>query len=354
MGMDRRDFLEHTTRAAAVLPFLKLPDFFKGTPMGIVVHSYAFRWNSNVESKKYPGFSDAIQLMEHCHTIGAGGIQVGVKNWSREFAKKVAQKSESLGMYVEGSIALPAKEQDREAFEAEVVNAKASGASILRTVCLSGRRYENFSSPEDFQSFRKNSLLSLQLAEPVVRKHKMKLAVENHKDWRAGELVETIQAVNSEWVGVTLDFGNSISLMEDPMEVIAVLAPFIFSTHVKDMGVAEYDKGFLLSEVPLGKGLLDLPGIIATCRQHNPGVSFNLEMITRDPLKIPCLTDEFWSTFHGVGALALARTLRMVRSHAWPGSLPEVSHLDNEGKLAFEEENIIASLLYSKNVLGLK
>ena len=128
----------------------------------------------------------------------------------------------------------------------------------------------------------------------------MKLAVENHKDWRANELVDIMKELNSEWIGVTLDFGNSIALMENPMEVIQSLAPHLLPPTLKDMGVDEYADGFLLSEVPLGEGILDLPKIFALCKQFNPDTTFNLEMITRDPLEIPCLTENYWATFEGV------------------------------------------------------
>jgi sugar phosphate isomerase/epimerase len=352
--MDRRDFLLQTSKAAMMLPFLNVPAFFKEMRMGIIVHSYAHRWNSKVESKKYPPFLNAVDLIEHCHQIGAGGVQVGVGNWSQDFAKKVRDKREKLGLYIEGSIGLPRNAEDSKTFEQEVIHAKEAGAEILRTVCLSGRRYETFHSRKAFGEFRSNSITSLQLAEPIVRKHKMKLAVENHKDWRATELVEILQKLNSEWIGVTLDFGNSISLMEDPMEVVETLAPFIFTTHVKDMGVDEYPDGFLLSEVPLGNGILDLPKIFDICKQNNSRINFNLEMITRDPLEIPCLTDDYWSTFNGVSGIELARTLRMVRQNIYKAGLPEVSHLNDEEKLATEEQNILASLQYSKTGLGLK
>ena len=195
-------------------------------------------------------------------------------------------------------------------------------------------------------------MVSLQLAEPVLRKHKVKLAVENHKDWRADELVYALKQLKSEWIGVTLDFGNSISLIEDPMEVIETLVPYIFSTHVKDMGVEEYTDGFLLSEVPLGKGFLNLPKIVALCRQHNPSVAFNLEMITRDPLEIPCLKDEYWAAFDGVSGNNLARTLRMVKQNKYKSPLPRVSQLSAEDRLAVEEENILECLTYSKDKLG--
>lgn len=335
------------------LPFLKVPDFLKETPMGVVVHSYGSRWNSKVESQKYPGFSNAIELLEHCHQIGAGGIQVVVRDWTADFAKKLRDRREKLGLYLEGSIGVPGNAEDVSRFEREVSNAKEAGAVILRTVTSGGRRYEVFHSPEEVQEFKKKAITSLQLAEPVLRKHKVKLAVENHKDWRAPELASALKQLNSEWIGVTLDYGNSISLVEDPMEVIETLVPYIFSTHVKDMGVEEYADGFLLSEVPLGKGILDLPKIVALCKKHNPTVTFNLEMITRDPLEIPCLKNDYWKVFDGVPGSELARTLRMVKQNKYESALPRVSQLSAEERLAAEEENILQCLTYSKDKLGL-
>ena len=348
--MNRRKFIRQTTQAAAMLPFVSVPGFIKEQRMGIVVHSYGIRWNSKIESAKYPGFSDAIQLIEHCHAIGAGGVQVGVGNWSADFAKKVRTRREKLGLYLEGSIGLPKNAEDISAFEQEVINAREAGAAILRTVCLGGRRYETFHSTAEFESFKKNSIKSLQIAEPVVRKHQMKLAVENHKDWRAPELADIMRNLSSESVGVTVDFGNSISLIEDPMEVVQTLAPYAFSTHVKDMGVDEYPEGFLLSEVPLGTGILDLAKMYRICKENNPTITFNLEMITRDPLKIPCLTNTFWSTFPDVSPKELARTLHMVKQKRDTDGLPEVSHLSNEEKLAVEERNILQSLSHSQKL----
>lgn len=321
--------------------------------MGVVVHSYAARWNPKVSSQKYPGFTNAIELLEHCHKIGAGGIQVIVKDWTADFAKKLRDRREKLGMYLEGSIGIPKDASDVSRFEQEVIHAKEAGATILRTVASpGGRRYEMFHSLEEVQDFKKRAMVSLQLTESILRKHHVKLAVENHKDWRAPELVKALKDLNSEWIGVTLDFGNSISLIEDPMEVIEALVPYIVSTHVKDMGLEEYPDGFLLSEVPLGKGMLDLPKIVALCKKHNPDVTFNLEMITRDPLEIPCLTNKYWAVFEGVPASDLARTLRMVKQHK--SALPRVSQLSNDERLAVEEENIVRCLSYSEEELGLK
>lgn len=354
-GADRRSFIKTAGLGAMAMafPLPSIPDYLKNVPMGIVVHSYASRWHSKEESQKYPGFADAIDMMEHCKQIGAGGVQVLVSGWADDFAKKVRDRREKLGMYLEGSIGLPKSPEDVAKFETEVLSAKEAGATVLRTACLGGRRYVNFKTHEEYIAFKEGALKSIELAEPVVRKHKMKLAVENHKDWTAKELEEIILNLGSEWVGVTLDFGNNVSFLENPMEVIKTLAPYAFSTHVKDMGVKDYQDGFLLSEVPLGEGIVDVKAGVDLCKRSNPAITFTLEMITRDPLEIPYLTDGYWATFGNASAQEAAKTLRLIKEKTFAGELPHVTGLSAEEKLAFEEKNVVACLEYSRNSLGL-
>ncbi|RVU23552.1 sugar phosphate isomerase/epimerase [Sandaracinomonas limnophila] len=321
--------------------------------MGIVVHSYGFRWNSKINSSSYPSFTNAIDLLRHCAEIGAGGIQVVVNQWTSEFAKQVKLEKEKLNMFVEASIALPKSNSDLELFEKNIISAKEAGIKVARTVCLPTRRYETFKTLEEFKTFKTNSIASLQMVEPILSKHKVKLAVENHKDWKSYELVEIIKQLNSKYIGVTLDFGNNLALLEDPNEVIKNLAPFVFSTHVKDMGLATYEKGFLLAEVPLGKGMIDLKAAVDLCRKYNPKVTFNLEMITRDPLEIPCLENSYLATFENAQASDVTKALQLVKSKAFPGVLPGVKNLDGEAKLAFEEKNIIDCLTFAKANLNL-
>ena len=351
--MNRREFVAGSALSAIQMSFMNLPDFLKEKKMGVVVHSYWARWNSKTESQKYPAFTNAMQLIDHCASIGAGGVQVGVKDWTTDFAKKVRDQREKLGLYLEGSIGLPAKAENVSTFEKEVMAAREAGATVLRTVCLNGRRYENFHSKEEFLQFKQNAVASLQLAEPVVRKYKMKLAVENHKDWRSKEMVDLMKLINSEWVGVTLDFGNNMALLEESDDVVKNLLPYLVSTHVKDMGVDEYEDGFLLSEVPLGQGIVDLKKTFALCDQQNPKVTFNLEMITRDPLQIPCLKDDYWSTFESVPSPEFAHLLKTIRDKKIKNGLPKVSDLAYDEKLAIEENNILKCFEYTRRELGM-
>jgi sugar phosphate isomerase/epimerase len=353
-GNSRRAFL----KSAGILAFSassihELSKFVSTNSMGIVVHSYGFRWNSKINSSHFSSFTNALDLLQHCSSIGAGGIQVVLNQWTSDFAKKVREEKEKLNMYVEASIGLPKTTSELDLFEKNIQSAKEAGIKVARTVCLPTRRYETFKSLQEFKDFKKNAIASLQMVEPILRKHQMKLAVENHKDWKSFELVEIMKQLDSDYLGVTLDFGNNLALLEDPMEVIKALAPYVFSTHVKDMGVTAYDKGFLLSEVPLGKGIIDLKAAVAECKKYNPQVTFNLEMITRDPLEIPCLDSNYWSTFENSSALDLTKALQLVRSKAYSGQLPGVKDLDGEAKLAFEEKNIVDCLTFAQAKLNL-
>ena len=103
--MDRRAFIHTSGTVALGMTTFPGKIFASGAafvPMGIVVHSYGVRWQSKFPSVKYPGFADAVDMMNHCKKIGAAGVQVVVKGWSSDFAKKVRTTRENLGLYLEG------------------------------------------------------------------------------------------------------------------------------------------------------------------------------------------------------------------------------------------------------------
>lgn len=355
--MKRRTFIKNSSAATLLVTMPAVPDFstvYGETRFGVADASYIMRRFRHMESALYPPFTDALQMIEHCASLGFGGVQVGVGGWDSKFAQKIRKRKEELDIFLEAQISLPKSDVETARFEEEVRHAKETGIEIFRTACLSGRRYETFDTMEGFLKFKEAAIQSLQRAEPIVRKHKVKLAVENHKDWRTDEFVKILKALDSAWIGVTLDTGNNISLLEDPMHVVEVLAPYSFSVHLKDMAVAEYDDGFLMSEVNLGEGYLDIKGMITTIKKHNPEIRFNLEMITRDALKIPCLTEKYWTTFDQISAKELGRYIHHIKEIKTKKPLPVVSNRTTDEQLRLEVENNRTSLHYAKQNLGFK
>ena len=64
---------------------------------------------------------------------------------------------------------------------------------------------------------------------------------------------------------------------------------------------------------------IDLKGWVTKLQAQKPDMLFLLEMITRDPLKIPVFQDKYWASFNDavspVPAHDLARVLEIVRTH---------------------------------------
>ena len=82
-------------------------------------------------------------------------------------------------------------------------------------------------------------------------------------------------------------------------------------------------------------------------------MQFNLEMITRDPLKVPVYTDPYWVTFGELRARHLAETLALVRRRSSTKLLPTVSDKTLSERVAFEEQNNVASFNFARRELGL-
>lgn len=327
-------------------------DAVPATGMGIVI--YALGNNSRwLRQRGQEDLSDPLTYLDYCCQLGAGGVQLPLGSREADYNRELRRKADDSGMFLEGILSPPRDGADLERFEAEVRSMKAAGIAVARTVIIPGRRYERFSTMEEHRTFVRSGVRSLELAEPVVSKHGLRLAVENHKDQRVPERLDLLKRLSSEYIGVCFDVGNSFSLLEDPVEVARAYAPWTATVHLKDQAVQEYDDGFLFADIALGDGFLDLTKMLAIVREANPAVHCSLEVITRDPLKVPCLTEKYWATFADVGGADLARTLRTVQSHSYRGTLPEVSRLPLNERAAVELACVKRSLVFAADHLQL-
>ena len=104
----------------------------------------------------------------------------------------------------------------------------------------------------------------------------------------------------------------------------------------------------------MGTGILDLKRMVATLQRTRPTVKFSLDMLTRNPLRIPCLTAKYWATFPDRNGKYLARTLALVRNNRPQRPLPRVTDLEREAQLRMETANLEQCLAYSRDALGLR
>lgn len=313
--------------------------------LGLLLYSFGIR-----ARQEGAGFNDPARFIAFAKARGANAVQMSLGRRSEADATAVRRAADAAGVAVEGIVSPPDDTvAGRDRFAAELATARGCGAEVVRVVMLGGRRYEVFTKPDDYTLFARTAKATLERAEPLARAAGVKLGVENHKDFRTDELVDVLRGLGSPWVGVCVDTGNNLALLEDPTAAIAALAPFAVTVHLKDMGLEESADGFRLAEVPLGQGVLDLPAVVAALRKGNPRVRFQLEMITRDPLLVPCLTERYWATLGRVPGRDLARTLALVRraAAARKEPLPRVAPLPPDGQVAAEERNVRESFTFA-------
>jgi sugar phosphate isomerase/epimerase len=148
--------------------------------------------------------------------------------------------------------------KNRAEFDSMIKNieyAKMIGAPVMRVVASSLMfRFEPHGPQLD--------ILTEWLTEAVkvAEEYDIKLAVENHIDYTADECVELLDRVNSPYLGLNLDTGNFLRLLDDPIDGAAKLADRVYATHIKDLKPVKgvnVKEWYFFSCTPVGDGLVD-------------------------------------------------------------------------------------------------
>lgn len=138
---------------------------------------------------------------------------------------------------------------------ANIPYAKAIGADVMRVVGSSLMFRHEPHGPQ-IEALIKMFKEAVKVAKDVG----VKLAVENHIDFTADEILRLLEGVDSEYLGLNFDTGNFLRLLDDPVKGMEKLAPYVLATHVKDLmpdkNAAPTD-WFFFAGVPVGKGLIN-------------------------------------------------------------------------------------------------
>ncbi|QDT36068.1 sugar phosphate isomerase/epimerase family protein [Stratiformator vulcanicus] len=357
--MNRRHFFKTGAAASLLAGYPRIATIANAkeesrvtTSMGLVIYTRKrLREATRDRASGYDLYHPAT-FLEHCHTLGVGGIQAELSRLDESAAEKLRQQAQDYSMYIEGITRPPKDAGDIGRFRKDISIARRAGALAVRTTIIPGRRYEQFQTLDQFKAAEKRGESMLKLAAPVVEQLQVPLAVENHKDQRVDERVGLMKRIDSKFIGVCLDTGNNLALVDDPLAAVEAFAPWAHSVHLKDQGVKPYEEGFLLADVPLGEGCLPLESIVSHVRRVKPDVRFSLEMITRDPLKVPCLTPEYWATMPHVPGADVAKVLSMVRERSSEIFSP-VDALSLADRAELENRHIEISKHYAAETLKL-
>lgn len=322
------------------------------TGMGLVIYDCGIRRRWMRQQDRAFDLFEPLTFLRHCQSLGAGGMQASLGVMDSTDILALRDFADQHDLFIDAIVRPPTGQDDVPRFEAEIQTARDVGVQAARTTIIPGRRYERFKTLAEFREFERRGQQMLERAAPIVEKLRVPLAVENHKDQRIEERVALFKHLDNEFIGACVDTGNSFALLDGAYEPIEALAPYACSVHLKDQALREYEDGFLLGDIPLGQGSFDLRRMVNTILQAKPKVRFSLELITRDPLKVPCLTEQYFATMASSLASDLAQTIRFVRQH--PAEvLQQVSVLPIEKQVQLEDANVAASIQFAGAELGL-
>lgn len=159
---------------------------------------------------------------------------------------------------------------------------------------------------------------ALEQVVPLAERLGVAIGVENHQDADSADLLALCRRFESRYLGVTLDAGNPLSVMEEPLEFAGRLAPYLRHVHLKDYRVYPAPNGFRLVRCALGDGVIDFPALFELLDAQEWPVTRSLEVGALQARQIPMLEESWWGEFEGRTLQGSLPALRLVWNRMGP------------------------------------
>lgn len=183
----------------------------------------------------------------------------------------------------------------------------------------------------------------------------VRIAVENHAgDMHSTELAQLVETAGRDFVGVNLDSGNALWTLEDPIDNLRTLAPYVLTTSLRDSAVWETPKGAAVAWTAMGEGQIDLKAYFAEFRRLCPGVPVHIETISGFNREFAYLTPEFWKAWPEMPAASFARFVALAKAGTPQAPFQPPQGEDRQkAERVYQRGEIERSLKYCRDQLGL-
>ena len=178
----------------------------------------------------------------------------------------------------------------------------------------------------------------------------IKLAVENHGgDLQAREMKSMIEAVGPDIMGVCLDSGNPVWMLEDPHMTLEMLIPYAETSHVRDSAVWKVPEGIAVRWVNMGEGNVDIDGWIRKFVAAKPGLPIIFENLVSGNPRVHAIYDpKFWNNWRQMPASELGRFMAVADK-----GVPKPATPRPEGKTAGQQriDDLAVCVRYTRDLL---
>ncbi len=124
------------------------------------------------------------------------------------------------------------------------------------------------------------------------------------------ELLGIIERLDPEVAGITLDTGNLLMRLDDPLKAAERLAPWVLGTHIKDVVLEFTPRGLCWQARPIGSGILPMPDMLAAILRHHPTIALSIELHPRI-YDLPIYDPRWLGFFPGLRPDSLAAVVRL-------------------------------------------
>src|SRR5206468_3998403 len=121
----------------------------------------------------------------------------------------------------------------REALQAAAhLGANTVGCTLSGILCGDRRGFEG-----GWRSHVEQCAGIFEAVLPEAERLGIAIAIENHQDAASEDLLQLCRRFESRYLGVNLDCGNALSVVEEPVEFATRLGPYLRHSHLKDYRV---------------------------------------------------------------------------------------------------------------------
>jgi sugar phosphate isomerase/epimerase len=263
--------------------------FVNDAKLKLALFSYSYHLSFGAHDVFKPAKPmDLFQFIDACADMGLDGVQIDavhLKSQDSGYLDVIKASADARGMYLEYGIT--GIEKDDLLYHLDI--ARRLGANVMRTYIGFNPRDKRV----DVAQETSRAEGALNAVKDIARQYGIKIAVENHCDLTTGELLSLIQRIDSPSVGVCVDLGNFMIHLENPVESVRRLAPYIVNTHFKDYAFSMENWGFKAFGVPLGEGMIDLKSILKILIEESGLDRITLEIpVEKEPTEEGTLAKE--------------------------------------------------------------
>ncbi len=297
---------------------------------------------------------NAYDLMDLAVAHGLGGVEFppvwGLGGLDPDTLRRARAYAEARGLFVVLDGGVVDEDELRQLLRAAAILGARTVRAIVSTILCGDRR----AMRDTWSALLAGTARRLRSVRDTAAEYGVSIALENHQDVTADELVGLVEEVDSPWVGVTLDAVNPLAVGEEPLRFARRVLPYLKHVHLKDYHLYKTPHGYRLARCATGAGVLDTPALLALLAREAPAATIAIELGALEARHVRLLEDDFWSGYPPRRVEDVLPVLRLRDGRARPDDedwrTPWERGAGGEDMAAFERDQFEASVAYLRGL----